>query len=129
MAVGLKYIERCIQKQTPRIPLSHCQAWEGTESATTESGMGVVGEEEMDTSPIKSEWILNQLTSARWHLDRAAGAGNDSRRDVDVARTVFDHVARVLPNVTMDDQQRRRLQTQLSELDQRLRAMEVGASD
>jgi hypothetical protein len=83
----------------------------------------------MDASHLNAEWILNQLTLARWHLDRAAGAGNESRRDIEVARTVVDHVERVLPNVTMDGEERRRLQTDLSELYGRLRAMEAGVAD
>lgn len=48
---------------------------------------------------------------------------------IELARTVVDHVTRVLPNVTMDGEERRRLQTDVSELDRRLRAMEAGASD
>lgn len=84
----------------------------------------------MDKTHVNAEWILNQLTSARWHLDRAAGVGADTvRQEVGRARAISENLARVLPSVTLDSEQRRRVQAELSELQKRLRAMESGGAD
>ncbi len=84
----------------------------------------------MDTEHVDAESFLNELTKARWHLDRAAAAGtNAGDHDVATAREICEGLTRLLHEVVMDVTQRGRMQTELSELTGRLRAMESGARD
>ena len=73
------------------------------------------------------EWLSNQLTTARWHLDRAMGVGNEAAvRDVKTARAAHDHVARVLELAEMEVDKRSQLRSELAALEARLVAMECG---
>jgi hypothetical protein len=71
------------------------------------------------------EWILTQLTAARWYLDQAVGDEPGAvRRNVDSARRTYDHVLTVLPTVDLTIEIHRQVQQELAELQYRLRAIE-----
>ncbi len=84
----------------------------------------------MNTPHYDVDWVLRQLTTARWHLDRAAARGAEAaRQDVATARVACENIVSVLPAVTMDAEQLRRVRAELVELEERVRAMQTSSSD
>ncbi len=79
---------------------------------------------------IDAEWIMNQLSSARWHLDRAATAAADAAgRDVHAAREICEKVRQVLPDLRLSSEEVQRIGADLSDIRARLHAMKRGAGD
>jgi hypothetical protein len=79
----------------------------------------------LDTNHDTVEWILTQLTAARWHLDQTVGGEPAAvRRNIESARRTHDHVLGVLPGVALTVEEHRQMQQELAELRYRLQAIE-----
>jgi hypothetical protein len=79
----------------------------------------------LDTNHETVEWILTQLTAARWYLDQTVGGDLDAvRRNIESARRTYDDVLRLLPNVALTVEEDLQVQQGLAELQHRLQAIE-----
>jgi hypothetical protein len=77
----------------------------------------------MDDDDANADFIRAQLTTARWHLDRAAGADPATvRRNLHDARQAYDNVVRLLPKVALSGRQRLLVQRELAAVRDRLLA-------
>ena len=69
--------------------------------------------------------MLTQLTAARWYLDQTVGGEPDAmRRNIESARMTYDRVLRLLPDVALTIEEDQQVQQELTELLQRLQAIE-----
>ena len=81
----------------------------------------------LDTNHKTVEWILTQLTAARWSLDQTVGGEPDAvRRNIENARRTYDHVLRLLPEVALTVEKDQQVQQEMAELQYRLQAIENG---
>jgi hypothetical protein len=83
------------------------------------------GRANLSTNHDSVEWILTQLTAARWYLDQALGGEPDAvRRNIESASRTYEHVLGLLPSVALTVEKHRQVQQELAELQYRLQAIE-----
>jgi len=79
---------------------------------------------------ISVDSVLTLLTTASWHLDRAASrAAEEARLDLQAARVSYDEVIRMLPRVHGEPESMQRMEGRLAELENRLRAIDGRSLD
>ena len=84
----------------------------------------------MGNELIGVESVLTLLTTASWHLDRAASRSvEEAQLDFQAARVSYDEVMRVLPRIQGAPEQLQRVQGRLAELESRLRAIDGRSLD
>jgi len=84
----------------------------------------------MGNELISVDSVLTLLTTASWHLDRAASrSAEEARLDLQAARVSYDEVMRMLPRVHGHEEQMQRMQGRLAELEGRLRAIDGRLDD
>jgi hypothetical protein len=79
----------------------------------------------MGSELVDVEWVLTELTRAGWHLDRAAGSSPEAARlDMQATRQIYESVLGRLHHVRGDLEQIGQVHTKLTELANRLHALE-----
>jgi hypothetical protein len=79
----------------------------------------------MGNELISVDSVLTLLTTASWHLDRAASrSAEEARLDLQAARVSYDEVIRILPRIHGEPAQIERMQGRLTELENRLAALD-----
>jgi hypothetical protein len=79
----------------------------------------------MGNELISVDSVLTLLTTASWHLDRAASrSAEEARFDVQAARISYGEVTRMLPHIQGEPEQIQRIQGRLAELENRLGALD-----
>lgn len=79
----------------------------------------------MGNELISVDSVLTLLTTASWHLDRAASrTAEEARLDLQAARVSYDEAVRMLPRIHGEPEQIRRMQGRLTELESRLGALD-----
>jgi hypothetical protein len=84
----------------------------------------------MGNELISVDSVLTLLTTASWHLDRAASrSAEEARLDLQSARVSYEEVIRCLPRIHGEQEQLQRMHGRLMELESRLRAIDGGRFD
>ncbi len=79
----------------------------------------------MESSDESLEQLEAQLTVVRWHLDAVQPDGGDgNRRHLEGARAAFERATELLPRATLLGGRRVRILMELSELRDRMAALE-----
>jgi len=79
----------------------------------------------MGNELISVDAVLTMLTTASWHLDRAASrSAEEARFDLQAARVSYDEVVRLLPRIHGEPEQIQRMRARLEELESRLTALD-----
>jgi hypothetical protein len=79
----------------------------------------------MGNELISVDSVLTLLTTASWHLDRAASrSAEEARLDLQAARVSYGEVVRMLPRIHGEPEQIERMHRRLSELEGRLEALD-----